>query len=117
MFDRRDFVKTFLAGGASLLVLRELSSAQALGRTLPALPFDYADDPWTQVAEILKRIKAPAFPQRDFNIARFGAVANGNADCTEAFRKAIDACSKAGGGRVVVPAGEFSTGAIHLQSH
>ena len=42
---------------------------------------------------------------------------NGKGDCTEAFRKAIAACNKAGGGRVVVPAGSFLTGPIHLKSN
>ena len=46
-----------------------------------------------------------------------GAVADGKADSTEAIRKAIEACNKAGGGRVVVPPGIFLTGAIHLKSN
>ncbi|MBD0371351.1 MAG: glycoside hydrolase family 28 protein [Pyrinomonadaceae bacterium] len=74
-------------------------------------------DAWAQVPEILKRIKPPAFPRRDFVITRFGAVGDGRTDCTESLRKAIDACNKAGGGRVVVPAGTFLTGAIHLKSN
>jgi polygalacturonase len=36
---------------------------------------------------------------------------------TQAFAKAIEACHRAGGGRVVVPAGEWFTGPIHLKSH
>lgn len=38
-------------------------------------------------------------------------------DCREAINRAIEACNKAGGGRVVVPAGEFLTGAIRLRSN
>lgn len=34
-----------------------------------------------------------------------------------AFKAAIDACNKAGGGRVTVPAGTFLTGAIYLKSN
>jgi len=71
---------------------------------------------WNQVPEILKRIVAPEFPARNFAITEYGAVADGKTDCTEAIRKAIKACSEAGGGRVNVPAGEFLTGAIHLLS-
>src|SRR5204862_6043835 len=52
-----------------------------------------------------------------FNITNFGAVADGKSDSTEAIRKAIAACNAAGGGRVVVPAGIFLTGAIHLKSN
>jgi polygalacturonase len=74
-------------------------------------------DPWKEADVILARIKAPAFPDRDFLITNYGAVADGTTDCTEAFRQAIKACYEAGGGRVVVPAGKFSTGAIHLLSN
>jgi len=72
---------------------------------------------WSQVPAILARIVAPQFPARDFDITKFGAVADGKTDCTAAIAKAIDACAKAGGGHVVVPAGEFLTGAIHLKSN
>jgi polygalacturonase len=71
---------------------------------------------WAQMPGILARIQAPAFPARDFVITNYGAVANGQTDCTAAINQAIDACVKAGGGRVVVPVGEFLTGAIHLRS-
>jgi unsaturated rhamnogalacturonyl hydrolase len=39
------------------------------------------------------------------------------ADATAAIHAAIDACNQAGGGRVVVPAGEWLTVAIHLKSN
>lgn len=66
---------------------------------------------------ILARIRRPIFPKRDFLVTRYGAVGNGKNDCTEAFRKAIAACNQAGGGRVVVPAGSFLTGPLHLKSN
>ena len=72
---------------------------------------------WKTADEILARIKAPTFPNRDFAITDFGAVAGGKSDSTAAIAKAITACHAAGGGRVVVPAGEWLTGAIHLQSN
>src|SRR5437763_340292 len=71
---------------------------------------------WQLEAEILKRIQAPEFPRRDFSITNFGAVGDGKTDCTEAIAKAIAACAEKGGGRVIVPAGQFLTGAIHLKS-
>jgi len=70
---------------------------------------------WNGVAEILARIHAPEFAPRDFDITTFGARLDDN--CTEAIRRAIAACTAAGGGRVVVPSGEWCTGAIHLQSN
>ena len=73
-----------------------------------------SSDPWTEVASILARIKPPAFPARDFNVTQFGATAN--ADSSDAISKAIAACNAAGGGRVVIPAGQFLTGPVRLKS-
>jgi polygalacturonase len=72
---------------------------------------------WEQVPEILNRIEAPQFPDKDFLLTDFGAVGDGQTDCTEAFRQAIATANEAGGGRVVVPAETFYTGAIHLKSN
>lgn len=76
-----------------------------------------AADPWQEAEAILARIVPPMFPDKDFLITDYGAVGDSITDCTDAFAKAIAACHKAGGGRVVVPAGDFSTGAIHLKSN
>lgn len=72
---------------------------------------------WQEVPQILARIIAPQFPARDFDITQFGAVGDGQTDCTAAIAKAIAACADSGGGHVVVPAGEFFTGPIHLKSN
>ncbi len=76
-----------------------------------------ADDPWAALPSLLARLQAPRFASRDFELTRFGAKPDGKTDCTAAFRGAIDAAAKAGGGRVVVPEGVFLTGAIHLKSN
>jgi len=73
-------------------------------------------DPWSTADEILRRIRPPSFPHRDFDITKFGARGDGQADSTAAIRDAVSACAAAGGGRVVVPAGRFVTGAVRLQS-
>jgi polygalacturonase len=92
-----------------------LYTAAAIG----AARRSYAEtpDPWNEVPKILARIKAPAFPARDFAITGFGASEGGKKDCTEAIAKAIAACNKAGGGRVVIPPGVFLTAAVHFQSN
>ena len=75
-----------------------------------------SSDPWQNAERIVARIKPPIFPARDFDVTTYGAVAGGEADNTGAFRSAIQACHDAGGGRVVVPAGVFLSGPIHLKS-
>lgn len=70
---------------------------------------------WGDYERILGRIKAPTFPDREFPITAHGAKPG--ADSTDAIRAAIEACHAAGGGRVVVPEGTWTTGAIHLKSN
>jgi len=72
---------------------------------------------WSQVPQILERIAAPKFPDNYFVITDFGAIADGRTDCTMAISNAISACAEKGGGHVVVPAGEFLAGAVHLRSN
>ncbi len=72
---------------------------------------------WNKITEILAQIEEPVFPDRDFNIEDFGAKGNGKTDCTNAFKEAIEQCHLSGGGRVVVPHGEYLTGPIHLKSN
>lgn len=59
----------------------------------------------------------PTFPERTFSIAAFGAQPGGTAKNTRAIADAIAACARAGGGRVLVPAGVWLTGPIHLRSN
>ncbi|MBL9214742.1 MAG: glycoside hydrolase family 88 protein [Opitutaceae bacterium] len=70
---------------------------------------------WDSLPAVLARIRAPVFPDRDFDITRHGA--RPGADATAAIQAAIDACAQAGGGRVVVPAGEWPTAALRLRSN
>lgn len=84
---------------------------------LSVIPASKVSAGWEQVGEILSRIKPPQFPNRNFTITDYGAVADNERDCTDAFERAISAAHKAGGGRVVVPPGSFMTGPIHLKSN
>ena len=53
----------------------------------------------------------------EFDVSRYGAVGDGKTLNTEAFSKAIDACTAAGGGTVVVPAGRYLVGTIIIKSN
>jgi polygalacturonase len=73
--------------------------------------------PLKEMEQLRKLIKAPRFANRQFLITKYGAVGDGKTLNTEAFKKAINACNKQGGGKVIVPLGTFLTGAIHLKSN
>ena len=105
MQTRRRFIRLAATGTGALLL------AQCGVRTRGS------GTGWAEVPAILARIRPPLFPSRDFPLTNFGAVGDGRTDSTDAFRRAIAACSAAGGGRVIVPAGRFLTGAIHLLSN
>lgn len=57
----------------------------------------------------------PKFPDRTVDIRNYGA--REGEDCTAAIRAAITDCAEQGGGRVIVPAGNWLTGPIHLKSN
>lgn len=105
MQTRRQFIRLAAVGGGGILLTRctHIGLGSASG--------------WDLVPDILGRIRPPRFPDRDFPITSYGAAADGRTDNTAAFRRAIVACNQAGGGRVVVPAGRFQTGPIHLLSN
>ena len=54
---------------------------------------------------------------KEFPIRQFGAVQGDKENTTAAIKKAMDAANRAGGGSVIVPAGEWLTGKIHFKSH
>ncbi len=83
-----------------------------------AIPAAGAQHPaWDQVPVLLARIRPPVFPDRAFLVTKFNADADGRKDSTQGLQRAIDECNRRGGGRVVVPAGLYQTGAIHLKSN
>ena len=53
----------------------------------------------------------------DYNIIDYGAISDTTTLSTKAIQQAIDDCYKNGGGRVVVPTGNFKTGSIELRSN
>lgn len=65
----------------------------------------------------MPQLQRPVFPDRTVSIVDTGAVAGGEVKNTAAFAAAINQLARAGGGRVLVPAGRWLTGPIHLRSN
>ena len=91
--------KTFLKSLAGIAAV-----AFAVSCTAPAPKYKtvVVDAPFA-----MEPIKECVFPEQDFSIVDYGAVKGGETVNTEAIAKAIAACNKAGGGRVVIPEGEI----------
>jgi polygalacturonase len=104
-WSRRSFLRSTAAATAGTLL-----GAEVLARTAAADPAG----PWWRADAIARSVCPPRFPRRWFPVTRFGARGDGVTDCTPAFARAVRACAHAGGGHVVVPAGRYLTGPIHL---
>ncbi|WP_198411318.1 glycoside hydrolase family 28 protein [Marinimicrobium alkaliphilum] len=108
---------TTLKGMASAALL-------SLGLTLGASA--NADTPY-EIAPIqapfpMPQMERPSIPDRTFNIRDFGAETFSGSQTsdklvTEAIHRAIEAANRAGGGKVVIPRGQWLTGPIHLMSN
>ncbi|RYY48126.1 MAG: glycoside hydrolase family 28 protein [Chitinophagaceae bacterium] len=99
------------------VVIPILFASCASSKSAAPLRWNSGEEPLREMERLRSKIKAPRFAQRDFKLTDYGAIGDGKTLNTVAFEKAILACNKAGGGRVVVPAGKFLTGAIYLKSN
>lgn len=128
--QRRSLMKALPAAGLSLGLPAAMTANAAT-----------APDPWLQAQAIVDHVSKPLkFRKQDFDITAYGAKTcklskvkawisfeeqdtidtpvAGSPDCYAAIRDAIKACSDAGGGRVVIPAGNwFCAGPIVLLSN
>ncbi len=91
----------------------------ALVMTVAAVPANADAPEWSSVYhQIEQMIKAPTFKNADYVITKYGASTKASAARNQkAINKAIATCSRKGGGRVIVPAGEWNTGALTLKSN
>ena len=129
---RRSFMQTVSAAGLLLaggLPIAGNAEAEQMG------------DPWLQAQDIINRLATPpSFRDQDFPVTAYGAApcelvavtawitnedqgtlntpVSGATDCYHAFAAAIAACHQAGGGRVVIPSGNwYCAGPIALLSN
>ena len=135
---RRDFLRAALAGTALMASPPAFARMAAAMATLGAAP---APDPWQRARDIAARFATPlVFRKQDFLVTKFGArpcklkavqgqvaslvngtlntPADGSKDCYPAITNAIAAAHKAGGGRVVIPKGNwYMKGPLVLRSN
>jgi hypothetical protein len=68
----------------------------------------------------MPQLERPVFPDQTFDIRDFGAIQmdeDREFKNTDVIHRAIDAAYRAGGGKVLIPKGNWLTGPIHLMSN
>ncbi|RYY73870.1 MAG: glycoside hydrolase family 28 protein [Gammaproteobacteria bacterium] len=98
-----------MAGGLASCTLSDEAKLRAANRA--------STNAWRKAGAILRNTEAPRLADQIFSVLDFGAKSDGVFDNTHVFARAIATCYEAGGGRVLVPAGNFFTGPIHLLSN
>jgi polygalacturonase len=117
---RRDLLKLGLVSAAGVGIAAATGCGlQPSARSSPppsATPPRRQVLPWPEADDIVSATALPTFPDVIFTVtdSLYGAIADGTTDNTASFKAAIKDCSSRGGGHVVVPAGVYATGAIHL---
>jgi len=76
-----------------------------------------AEDLYKGIEFKMPRVQEPVIPANSVSITDFGAKSGGQELCSRAFADAIEAVSKKGGGRVIIPRGTWLTGPITLKSN
>ena len=71
---------------------------------------------WRRLSLSLAVLLSLSASAKDYNILDFGARNDTTVLSTAAIQQALDQCSEAGGGRVIIPAGMFKTGTLVLRS-
>lgn len=97
-------------------------AASPAGAPAPAVPPAEALFPSEPIQPIqapfpMPALERPRFPPGVYDVRSFGAVPDGVTKNSDAFKKAIAAAVAKGGGTVLVPAGRWVTGPIHLASN
>jgi polygalacturonase len=75
-----------------------------------------SNDTYQNIEFKMAKVKEPSIPKNAVNLKDFGAVNGGYVLNTKAFEDAINALSKKGGGKLIIPPGIWLTGPIILKS-
>jgi polygalacturonase len=78
-----------------------------------------ADSAWQHsMPTVAKRIQPPTFPEREVSPQLFGLSSGQHSDHRLALQRAIDYCAEKGGGKVLIPTGQWLlNGPLHLRSN
>ncbi len=109
--ERRSFLK---AAAQTMMAAPAVSALGRLAEAQQATPAKTAPAAAHPAAHAMA--KAPAKFAVSLNVRDYGATGDGKTKDTLAIQLAIERCSVFGGGEVVVPAGDYLTGALALRS-
>lgn len=109
-FSRRDFIKKTGLGLVAIPLIASLGSVSSLmAASAPRIK-----------SKTKNRVQGYQYTQHPgklkLNVLDFGAVGDGGTINTKHMQQAIDRCFVLGGGEVLIPAGDFLTGALQLRS-
>ncbi len=108
----------FQLKGNALLIFCCLITLAASGQQKPATQSGTGSDPiYANLEFSMPRVAEPVFPNNSVGITDFGAKGDGKQLNTKAFADAIEALSKKGGGKLIIPGGIWLTGPIVLKSN
>lgn len=96
----------------AILILFVTGCQQATEKAPPSSSVSFAN-----IEFAMPNIPEPNIPNNEVNIEDFGAISGGQELNSQAFADAIDAVTKKGGGKVVIPTGIWLTGPIILKSN
>ncbi|MBK0369264.1 glycoside hydrolase family 28 protein [Flavobacterium agrisoli] len=99
-----------------LLFFTSVVALTSCSETVLAQSKKNTSDSYSGIEFKMNKINEPKIPNNTVSIVDFGAVNGGTTLCTKAFADAIDAVSKKGGGKVIIPPGIWLTGPIILKS-
>lgn len=106
--ERRDFLKKAIKNALAAPVLAQLGAHGFAQNASPAPQDRSSKHPATSVL---------TSPKVTLNVRDFGAAGDGRTKDTLALQQTIDRCAAFGDGEVVVPAGNYATGALALHGN